>query len=111
MARGRPRISEQYRRINQTIRLQRWVVEWLDHQKQSAGRLIETALINQYRLGMQKLEDDPEEYIPTLYNAVYYLAVMSPTIGGMAILDDGKWRRTTVKELEKLALSLSQNAT
>ena len=48
---GRPKIKdERFRRVLQTIRLPRFVVEWLDHQKESSGEVVEKALIEHYQI-------------------------------------------------------------
>lgn len=54
--RGRPPIAnERDRRMLHTVRLRRYVVEWLYHQRQSSGLIIEDALINQHNI-------QPEDY-------------------------------------------------
>ena len=111
MPRGRPRVAECDRRVTQTLRLSRYVSDWLDHQKGSSGRIIENALVSQYDIHKegddvqkQRLEEPAEELIPALDGAIYHLAVMAPEHGGgMAILDSGRWRRVDMRELEMLA--------
>lgn len=47
----RPRITDEMeRRIHQPCRLRKWVAEWLDHREESAGVLIEEALIQTYSI-------------------------------------------------------------
>lgn len=49
---GRPKIKdESKRKILQTVRLSRYVVEWLDHQPESSGEKVEEALIMYYKIG------------------------------------------------------------
>lgn len=55
---GRPKIQdESLRRINQTHRLPRYVSDWLDRQDESAGVLIEQALIEFYKIENKDVKD------------------------------------------------------
>jgi len=51
-------MKESLRRILQTIRLPRFVVEWLDHRRESSGKVIEKALVEHYDI------PTPEDYEP-----------------------------------------------
>lgn len=98
---GRPKISEECKRVSTSVRLCQEVLDWLNHQKESNGKLIDQAVRGQY-MG-QKLED-VEELIPALDEAEFYLAVIQEKHGGgLAIFKDGKWRRVYEDELKRLA--------
>jgi len=48
---SRPRIKdERFRRITQTIRLSRYVADWIDRQEESGGKIVENALISHYNI-------------------------------------------------------------
>lgn len=48
---GRPKIrDERMRRMLETVRLPRFIVEWLDHQRRSSGEVIEEALLDHYEI-------------------------------------------------------------
>lgn len=48
--RGRPEVSEPMRRVLITTRLPRWLTEWLALQPESAGSVIESALLKAHKL-------------------------------------------------------------
>ena len=46
---ARPRIKdERFRRVTQTVRLSRYVADWIDRQEESGGQIVEAALISHY---------------------------------------------------------------
>lgn len=52
---NRPKIkNECFRRVLETIRLPRYIVEWLDHKPDSSGKVIEEALIEHYNIEKPK---------------------------------------------------------
>ncbi len=51
-------VKERFRRLVHPIRLPRWLVEWLDHKRQSSGKIVETALIEHYHI------EPPPDYVP-----------------------------------------------
>lgn len=48
--RGRPEVSEPMRRVLVTARLPRWLTEWIASQPESAGSVIESALLKAHKL-------------------------------------------------------------
>lgn len=55
----RPKIKdERFRRMVETVRLPRFLVEWLDHRIQSSGEVIEEALIEHYEIEVPEKEGD-----------------------------------------------------
>lgn len=47
---GRPKVKAILKRESQTLRLPKWLIDWLDHKEESAGRIVEDALIERHRL-------------------------------------------------------------
>jgi|GEM_PF-6976816 len=54
--RGAPVGLEQYERVEVTLDLPRWQVEWLGRQSLSVSQLVEAALWDAYRLESPKVE-------------------------------------------------------
>ncbi len=53
----RKKISKVVKRELITIRLQGWVLDWLLHQQESSGVVIEQALIEMYQIDMPEHEE------------------------------------------------------
>lgn len=47
---GRKALPEHEKRVNVTVKLPQWLIDWLRVQAASQGRIIEDALIKEYRL-------------------------------------------------------------
>ncbi len=53
----RRKVSKVVKRELITIRLQGWVLDWLLHQQESSGVVIEQALIEMYQIDMPEHEE------------------------------------------------------
>lgn len=52
--RGRPEVPELLRRELVTMRLPRWLADWLSSQPDSAGAVVESALVSRHKLKAPK---------------------------------------------------------
>lgn len=51
---GRPKVAPELKKIAVTVSLSQWVKDWLDANPSAPGHLIETALIERYKLTAPK---------------------------------------------------------